>query len=82
MSWNAKTALLVLAAIALCLVASLPSAAMTPQNPTPPPDPSGGGNCPYCSDPTCGCPPPPPGCIGRFVCTCSPIQCTQQCSVC
>ena len=82
MSWRAKSVVLVLITMALSLSVVLPSAAVNPQNPTKPPDPSGGGSCSYCSLPACGCPQPPPGCTGSFSCACSVLQCTQTCNPC
>lgn len=44
------------------------------------PSGGGGGGCPYCSQPQCGCSPPPSGSTLQFSCACSSIQCTRSCS--
>lgn len=77
-----RTMVLVLVAFALALSFAMSEAAVGPQNPTKPPEPGSSGTCTYCSEPACGCPDPPPGCIGRFNCVCSSIQCEQVCRPC
>lgn len=39
----------------------------------------GGGGCTYCSQTACGCSSPPPGCILRYSCACSSIDCRRSC---
>jgi len=66
------------------LGALLPVGAQDNQDPPPPCGSygcgGGGGSCPYCSQESCGCSPPPFGCSLSYTCSCSSIYCSRTCS--